>query len=123
MADGIEESIIDNFTLRAVFTLEEIMYSKFKPNVSICGQIKTTNKEFIFVEINDRRHAEHIRRNYNRKFDIFFQLNVFAFQLQHNALRWIHKHNLFNILINNPKYDSVDIEDYCSHAERDYYFR
>lgn len=37
--------------------------------------------------------------------DIYFHSNRTPFLLQHNALNWIEKHQLFDCLINNPIYD------------------
>lgn len=37
-------------------------------------------------------------------YSITFEINRTGFQLQHNALKFIKKHSLFDILINNPLY-------------------
>lgn len=37
-------------------------------------------------------------------YDIHFKLNQIVYESQHNAIDFIGKHKLFNILINNPNY-------------------
>lgn len=38
------------------------------------------------------------------KFDIEFHTNRLTFQLQHEALKYVKEHGLFQLLINNPEY-------------------
>lgn len=42
-------------------------------------------------------------------YDITFKLNQNVHKLQNDALEFIEKHKLFNILINNPKYHSQEL--------------
>lgn len=110
MAEAVEESILDSFTLKPVFSDEEKSSSRIRTNVSIYGQIKGINKDFIYIEINDQYFADYVKENCRRRsFDIYFQLNIMTFQLQHNALKWMRLHNLFDQLINNPKYSLLSI--------------
>lgn len=107
MADAVEESIVDSFTLKPVLSEEE-KRCRFRTNISIYGQIKGINKDFIFIEINDQHYADYVKQNCSRRsFDIYFQLNIMTFQLQHNALNWMRLHKLFDLLVNNPEYNSL----------------
>lgn len=38
------------------------------------------------------------------KYNIEFFINRLPFQLQHEALKWVTNHNLFDVLINNAEY-------------------
>ncbi|XP_055301201.1 putative helicase mov-10-B.1 isoform X2 [Sitodiplosis mosellana] len=44
----------------------------------------------------------------NELYDISFKLNQTVYQLQHNAIDYITKHGLFDILINNPMYHTQE---------------
>lgn len=39
-----------------------------------------------------------------QEYDITFHTNRLAFQLQHESLKWMKDHNLFEVLIKNPEY-------------------
>lgn len=43
-------------------------------------------------------------------FNITFNINRIVYQLQHNALKWIKEHNLFSILIDNPRYELTSFQ-------------
>lgn len=128
MAEAINESIVDSFTLKPILTDEEKQFRMRNPrkkiDISIFGQIKGINKDFIFLEINDEHYAEYVRNNCDRlHFDIYFQLNLTTFQLQHNALEWIVRHGLFDLLVNSLEYNrTVDTTDYPL-VDIDYEFR
>lgn len=114
MAEAIDESIVDSFTLKPILTDAEKLNSDQRmrryseKHSSIYGQIKGINKEFIFLEINDQHFAEYVRKNCDcRHFDIYFQLNLTTYQLQHNALEWMVNHHLFDSLVDNPHYNSI----------------
>lgn len=92
---GFNQSIIKGFTLKP---------SKNGKTI-ISGKIKSCNKVWIFLEI-DKKDISYLRNNCDQKYDIRFEINRTAFQMQHNALKLIKEHNLFPILINNPKYNS-----------------
>lgn len=98
MAEAAEESILDCFTL----------IPRKSPNVSLGGQVKGCNKEFIFIEITEKEHSDYLRANLHQFYDIIFHVNRVPFQLQHYALEWIESHRLFNVLLNNPKFEIVD---------------
>lgn len=98
MIDAVEESLVDSFTLK----------SNIFPTLSIAGQIKTSNKDFIFIQISETKDAKYLQNKcLIDVYDIHFNIssvNRVAYQQQHFALDWIVEHDLFDILINNPKY-------------------
>lgn len=98
MIDAVEESLVDCFTLKPSNPLISC--------VPIVGHIKTCNKDFIFVEIAEREHCNYILNHPDRTFDIFFHVNRVTFQLQHYALDWMVKHQLFQLFVNSPKYET-----------------
>lgn len=125
MAEAINESIVDSFTLEPILTDAEKQFNpRKKIDISIFGRIKGINKDFIFLEINDEHYAEYVGNNCGRRhFDIYFQLNLTNFQLQHNALEWMVQHRLFDLLVNSPEYNrTVDTTDYPL-VDIDYEFR
>ncbi|XP_031638459.1 putative helicase mov-10-B.1 [Contarinia nasturtii] len=104
---AIDENMLDQFYL----TLHE----KTKSPVEIAprcyeGHIKSNNKEKIFIEINETFIEEFKSLFTKNSFDIHFVLNRTPFQLQHLALDILHDHSLFEVLINNAKYDSDENE-------------
>lgn len=114
MVEAVEESIVDCFTLK----------SAQSSNVSLGGQIKASNKDFIFIEITERDHSEYLQRNIHRTYDICFHVNRLPFQLQHHALDWIESHRLFNVFVNNPSCEVVDRDFYgAAVSEESYVFR
>lgn len=70
----------------------------------IYSQLRTT---YIDVRISGGNDVlQIIKENYsNAVFDISFHSNRSTFQLQHNALNWMEKHELFSLIIKNPLYD------------------
>lgn len=98
MIEAVEESAVDCFTLKPSNPLISC--------VPMAGHIKTCNKDFIFIEITEREHCNYILNHPDRSFDIFFHVNRVTFQLQHYALDWMAEHQLFNLFVNSPKYDT-----------------
>lgn len=120
MAEAIDESFIDHFTLKPFETSSEVDPTKSK--VAISGKVKGNNKDFIFIEIEEG--LGYLMNNYTKQtFDIFFNINRMPFRLQHNALEWMKKHSLFHILINNSTYDDLKHDDLLSMPEQSYQFR
>lgn len=120
LAEAVDESILDHFTLKPSETSKEVEPTKYQ--IIISGLIKGSNKDFIFVEVDEG--FGHLLNNCSKQtYDIFFNINRMPFRLQHNALEWIKKHNLFNILINNPIYDISKHDDSKSTPEQSYQFR
>lgn len=54
---------------------------------------------------DDFGNVPEIKENY--AYVIKFQLNPTTIKLQHTALDYIESHKLFDILINNPLYDTT----------------
>lgn len=114
MVEAVEESMVDCFTLK----------SGQSSIVSLGGQIKASNKDFIFVEITEKDHCEYLRRNLHRTFDICFHVNRQPFQLQHHALDWIESHRLFDVFVNNSSCEVVDRDFYgAAVSDENYVFR
>lgn len=63
------------------------------------GKITKRESNKIFVDIYPAKDWWS-----NETYDILFEINRTVYQLQHNALNFIKKHHLFEILINNPMY-------------------
>lgn len=100
---GIDEAIIDHFTLQSSHGCH--------PQIMVSGQIKNCDKEFIYVEIVEA-DVSLLQSCCDRQyFDISFHMKRIGYQLQHRALKYMKKHNLHSILINNKQYEHVD-DDY-----------
>lgn len=95
---AIDENLLDQFVL----TTHE--------NIQFEGRKKSSNLEKIFVEINENCFEKFLKVSVEKSFDIHFVLNRTPFQLQHLALDFIEDHGLFDILINNIKYDCTGNE-------------
>lgn len=117
MVDAVEESVVDSFTLKS---------EKF-PNLSIAGQVKYSNKDFIFIQITNAKNAAYLQSKINQPYDVHFHMstmNRVVFQQQHCALGWIIEHDLFDVLINNPKYDYIPrVSTDAEFIEQNYAFR
>lgn len=75
------------------------------------GKILRRDSNTIYVDIYPARECLT-----NDTYSIMFEVNRIGFQLQHNALDFVKRHDLFGIFINNPEYhhsnsvsQSVDI--------------
>lgn len=94
MADGVQESMLDCFTLKPIDS----------PHISIAGQVKSCTKDYVFIEITDSKHLE-LLKDQKQKYDIIFHVNRQTYQLQHYALECLVKTKLFDSFLKNPKYD------------------
>lgn len=66
---------------------------------------------------------DNMMRSYHNKqeYDITFHTNRLAFQLQHEALKWMKDHGLFEIMIKNPEYKTFRKQrQECKYVERAY---
>lgn len=118
IAVAVQESLVDSFVLKPIFALGEqcshLRSRRNMKNILIYGRMKAVNRDFIFLEINDRDYAQFLREICrNHSFDIYFQLNLMTFQLQHNALDWMVRHRLFDRLVDNPNYNDVGTIGYA----------
>lgn len=67
--------------------------------------------DFIFIKIIDGfEDLLSCCKKDEQLFNINFHINRITYQLQHNALKWVKKHELFPILINNPRYKIFDVD-------------
>lgn len=73
LIEAVDESIIDCFTLRPSNPLLS--------GYVIDGQVKTSNKDFIFVQITENEHCNYISYHPDRCYDIFFHVNRTTFQV------------------------------------------
>lgn len=94
MADGVQESMLDCFTLKPVKL----------SHISISGHVKHCTKDYIFIAILSTQHLE-LLKNEQQTYDIIFHVNRQTYQLQHYALECLVKNKLFDSFLKNPKYD------------------
>lgn len=93
---GVEESLIDHFTMQSSHG--------YHPVVVASGQVKGSDKAFIYIEIIEE-DFDFVHTNCDKQyFDIEFHINRGPYQIQHRALEYVEKHNVHTMLINNPKY-------------------
>lgn len=77
--------------------------------ISLNGKIKRRESGKIYVEIfNANRWNSIIAME---RYNIVFEINRIVYQLQHNALDFIKRYRLFDILINNPSYHYQEEEN------------
>lgn len=74
-----------------------------KKKDKIWAQVDKMQNERIHFKVFPRSFHRIQKLHKNELFNIHFQLNRTSFQMQHNALDYVKKHKLFDILINNPK--------------------
>lgn len=101
---AIEESLIDHFTLQSS--------AGSGPKIMASGRIRNCDKNSIYVEIIEDDFDFILKHCAKQYFDISFNINRVGYQLQHRALKYMEKHHLHSILINNKQYqyyeDDVD---------------
>lgn len=96
MCAAIEENILDKFKLISETEL-----------IAISGQIKFIKDGKVIVKIDDDCVSQAIRTPPTTLHKIIFQLNSLPFQVQHNAIDFMHRHQLFSELINNSVYNNT----------------
>lgn len=112
MVEACDDTILDCFTLKSKSSTR-----------CISGQVRGCNKDYIFVEIGEE-HFEYLKSHCNVElYDIFFHINRIIYQLQHYALDLLFNRNLFNVLINNPKYNRFSTKMVNLDEEKRYTFR
>lgn len=107
---GFKEKKIDAFELKPV--------SYFTEGLIITGKVKKVDAHKMIIQIVEGFTllksiiklkkivgSKIIESEDSRLFDIEFQVNRSPFLLQHNALIWFEKHNLFDVLIDHPNYE------------------
>lgn len=101
ICDGFDECLIDSFTLKSYLGDDPF---------EARGKLIRYGYNRIFIKIfeNDAMLKQNLYQM--PFFDIFFDIKRQPYQFQHSALQFMEKCHLFNLLINNPKYDSVDAD-------------
>lgn len=97
MAAAIEENAVDFFILHSK------SQSKLNDHIPD-GQVYRIRERKIFIEIFNYSFRK-IQKNHKQElYDISFILNRMPYQVQHQALDFIEKEDLFTKLINNSYY-------------------
>lgn len=69
------------------------------------GQMIGCSKDFIFIKIQTGfEDCLRLSKKDGHLFNISYHINRLPFQLQHNALKWVKDHSLFDKLISYPMY-------------------
>lgn len=112
--DAIDENVVDYFELVPKYfpKLKKKKIQNRRVKDPIRGQVRRLkgNDDKIVIEILE--HFDFVLHNYrNDVYDIIFELNRLTYQLQHYALDFVEKENLFDILIENQLYYQTPIVD------------
>lgn len=97
LAAAIEENVLDFFVLKPKSSIN--VQAKY-----IYGQVQRVRDKKIYLEIFQQSIKQVRNANKNEVYDICFILNRLPYQLQHYALDFIEKEELFTKLINNSYY-------------------
>lgn len=97
LAAAIEENVLDFFVLKPKSSKD--VHAKY-----IYGQVYRVREKKIHIEIFPQSIKLVRSSNKNAFYDICFILNRVPYQMQHNALDFIEKEQLFTKLINNSYY-------------------
>lgn len=98
---AMDENLLDMFRLKS---------HNRKNGVFFDGQIKRKTADKIFVEISEENFSQFKLIHAQQSFDIEFYLNRTPYQLQHFSLDVLYDQQLYEVLINNLKYNAI--EDY-----------
>lgn len=79
---------------------------KTTKKIVIGGEISNISKDqkSVIIRILYSNCIEVVQRLLEESFDLLFQVNRLPYQLQHQALDFIQKDKLFDVLINNDNY-------------------
>lgn len=108
MCTAIEENILDKFKL-----VSEIGH------ITINGQIKFIKDGKVVVKIDNDCVSQAIKTPPNTQYNIIFQLNSLPFQVQHSAIDFMQRHQLFSQLINNSEYNTTSFKSQSLEIEVD----
>lgn len=76
--------------------------------ITIDGRIQGCDQNYIYIQITEGfEELSVLATNYMQTFDVNFYINQTPYQLQLQALDFLVKHRLFEILINNPIYSTI----------------
>lgn len=100
---AVDENAVDYFELVPKHFPKFKRKNKKKKD-PIRGQVRRSNDEKIVIEILE--NFDFVLQNYRKdSYDILFELNRLSHhQLQHHALNFVKKQNLFDVLIKNDLY-------------------
>lgn len=98
LAAAIEENVLDFFVLKP-------KSNKNAEAKHIYGQVYRVREKKIYIEIFQQSIKQIRKANKNEVYDICFILNRMPYQLQHYALNFIEKEDLFTKMINNSYYN------------------
>lgn len=103
LAAAIEENVLDFFILKP-------KSNKSAQAKHIYGQVYRVREKKIYIEIF-QQSIKQLRKAYKNEFyDICFILNRMPYQLQHYALNFVEKEDLFTKLINNSYYKCKSVK-------------
>lgn len=74
---------------------------------AIDGRILKCDTKHIYIKIIEGFDMLSMANTNSAKFDIDFRINRTTYQLQLQALDYVSRHQLFEILINNPLYSKT----------------
>lgn len=110
------------------FEVKPVRY-KVEGGLMITGRVREVEKGTIIVRIvqgftvleetnkvTELRGYDIVESETTRLFDLEFQPNRIPYLLQHTALNWLKKHDLFEKFIANPKYE-VDVSKVAAHED------
>lgn len=100
ISSAIEENLLDVLRLKPVTEDGSDWLENY------FGSIKGKDEEKIYIEMYEQSYVSFREKYKNQHFDIFFRFNRLSFRMQHFALDFIRDHGMYNLLINNPAYDS-----------------
>lgn len=95
---AVDENLVDSFVMKSTTPHD---------TTEIHGKIDRKGWKKIFVRI---KYKTEVFKQLceQHAYNVNFELNRLPYQLQHYALHFMEEHNLFSLLIDNPKYDEVD---------------
>lgn len=98
------QETMPNYSAFETAGLKEFTIKHRSSDMLYSGQMNGWDDSNLFIEILDG--FEMLMSCFHEEFfDVNFTINRSTFQLQHNAISWMKKHDLFSVLINNPLYD------------------
>lgn len=78
--------------------------------ITVPGEIQRCTEHHMYVYVHNRvkykKFCELISRRDYHTFNIELCINQLPFQIQHTALQFVWEHDLFSILIQNPRYET-----------------
>lgn len=115
LAGAIDENEVDFFVLKPKF-------KRLSHDKEIWGQVLRVREKKVYIEIF-QQSIKLVRKSWmNEYYDISFKLNRVPYQLQHFALDFMKKEQLFSRLMNNCAYNSNNIQPFKREAEIRYDF-